>query len=247
MMALRRVRVTRKWHSIALSLVLIGSAAGAVASAASASAASASGAPLFLITPRGLSFGFVPLGSTTASQAITVKNVSGHSQTMSGSGGGAGVFGGVQNCEDQTLAPGASCQMFYAFSPTSRGTARGSTNGTWNGQAFHLNFTGTAIPGFLITPTNLSFGNVKVGTTSHQQTIDITNVSNKSVVMSGSGGGAGVFGGAQNCQGQTLAPAASCQMFYAFSPTATGTVNSSTNGTWNGQSFSIRFSGTGKP
>jgi hypothetical protein len=247
MMALRRVRAARKWHSIALSLVLIGSAAGVVASAASASAASASSPPLFLITPRGLSFGFVPLGSTTASQEITVKNVSGHPQTMSGSGGGAGVFGGAQNCQSQTLAPGASCQMFYAFSPTSRGTAHGSTNGTWNGQAFSLNFTGTAIPGFLITPTNLSFGNVKVGTTSHEQTINVTNVSNESVVMSGTGGGGGVFGGVQNCQDQTLAAGASCQMFYAFSPTATGTVNSSAGGTWNGQSFSIRFSGTGKP
>jgi hypothetical protein len=59
--------------------------------------------------------------------------------------------------------------------------------------------------------------------------------------------GGGRFGGVQNCQGTTLAHEASCQMSYAFSPTTTGTVNGSTSGTWNGQSFTLSFIGTGMP
>jgi hypothetical protein len=243
-MAIRLAKGVRKWPFIVVSLAVISATTGVVAVTAAA-VTNTSQPSLFLMTPRALAFGDVPVGSTTASQEITIENVSGKSQTMSGAGGGAGVFGGAQNCQGQTLAPGASCQMFYAFSPTSTGFVNGSTNGSWNGQSFSLKFTGVGIPEFLITPTSLAFGRTKVGTTSPQQTIDITNESNKSVVMSGAGGGAGVFGGAQNCQGQTLASGASCQMFYAFSPTSTGFVSGSTNGTWNGQSFSLKFSGNG--
>jgi len=72
-----------------------------------------------------------------------VRNVSGVSQVMSGAGGAAGVFGGAQNCEGATLAPGAACRMYYAFSPTSTASVTGSTNGSWNGQPFSLTFTGT--------------------------------------------------------------------------------------------------------
>lgn len=220
----------------------------AVAVSLVATIANASGGdppPLFLITPTGLDFGYVPVGSTAAEQEVTIKNVSGVPQTMSGAGGGAGVFGGAQDCQGTTLAKGASCHMFYAFSPTSTGTVNGSTGGTWNGQPFSLTFTGTGTPQFLITPTSLDFGNVKVGTTSKEQIIKITNLSNNPVVMSGAGGGAGEFGGAQNCQGTTLLPHKSCKMFYAFTPASTGADTGSTNGTWNGQPFSLSFAGTG--
>jgi hypothetical protein len=242
--AFRLPKVVRKWPVIVLFLAMVGATTGAVTAAVPSATTQPSP---FLITPRALAFGDVPEGSTAASQEITIENVSGKSQVMSGAGGGAGVFGGSQNCQGQTLAPGASCQMFYAFSPTSTGFVSGSTNGTWNGQPFNLKFTGTGTPEFLITPTSLAFGRTKVGATSPEQTISITNESNRSEVMSGAGGGAGVFGGAQNCQGQTLAPGASCQMFYAFTPTTTGVVNGTTNGTWNGQPFNLKFSGNGTP
>jgi hypothetical protein len=234
-------------HQIRWILLSALLAVGVIASLTTiASAAPAvNAANLFLITPRALDFGYVPVGSTAAQQTITVTNVSGVSQVMSGSGGGAGVFGGAQNCQGTTLAPGKSCQMLYAFSPAQVGSVSGSTNGTWNGQAFSLKFTGFGTPQFLITPTSLAFGSVKVGHTSKQQSIEVRNLANNPVVMSGSGGGAGVFGGAQNCQGQTLNPGQACQMFYAFTPTGVGTVHGSTNGTWNGQAFALTFVGTG--
>jgi hypothetical protein len=228
-----------------LSAALAAGVAGSVTTIASA-AQTVNVTHDFLITPTSLSFGYVPMGSTTAEQAITVTNVSGVPQVMSGSGGGAGVFGGAPNCQGTTLAPGKSCQMFYAFSPAKVGPVSGSTSGAWNGQVFSLKFHGFGTPQFLITPTSLAFGRVKVGHTSAQQSIKVKNLANKPVVMSGSGGGAGVFGGAQNCQGRTLNPGQTCRMFYAFSPTAAGTVHGSTNGTWNGQAFSLNFVGTGQ-
>jgi hypothetical protein len=232
--------IIRKWLVVVLSVAVVGLGVGFATTLASASSP-----PLFLITPNALVFGYTPIGSTAPTQTVTITNVSKVSQTMSGAGGGAGVFGGAQNCEGQTLAPGARCQMFYAFSPNAKGGIVGSTSGSWNGQTFKLHFTGNGTPRFLITPTSLIFGHVKVGITSPQQTINITNLSNNSVVMSGAGGGAGVFGGAQNCQGETLAPGASCQMFYAFTPSGTGSVKGSTSGSWNGQTFNLKFTGTG--
>jgi hypothetical protein len=230
---------------ILLSALLAVGVAGSVTTVASA-AQTAKAANPFLITPRALAFGYVPVGSTTAEQTITITNVSGVPQLMSGAGGGAGVFGGAQNCQGTTLAPGKSCQMFYAFSPAKVGSVTGSTSGTWNGQAFSLHFSGFGTPQFLITPTSLAFGRVKVGHTSKQQSIEVENLANEPVVMSGAGGGAGVFGGAQNCQGGTLNPGQACQMFYAFTPAAAGTVHGSTSGTWNGQPFHVTFVGTGR-
>jgi hypothetical protein len=243
-MFFRRVSRHRIRLTLLSALLAVG-VAGSLATVASA-APTVSATNLFLITPRALDFGYVPVGSTAAQQAITVTNVSGVSQVMSGTGGGAGVFGGAQNCQGTTLAPGQSCQMFYAFSPVKVGAVSGSASGTWNGQAFSLNFSGFGTPRFLITPTSLAFGRVKVGHTSKQQSIEVTNLANKPVVMSGTGGGAGVFGGVQNCQGQTLNPGQSCQMFYAFTLTAVGTVHGSASGTWNGQAFALTFVGTGQ-
>ena len=242
MLLRRRSRHRIRW--ILASALLAASLTGSLASAAPA--AQAASAHPFLITPASFSFGYVPVGSTTAQQRVTVKNVSHVPQVMSGAGGGAGVFGGAQNCQGMTLAPGKSCAMFYAFSPTMTGLATGSTNGTWNGQAFSLHFRGHGTPQFLITPTSLAFGRVKVGSTSPQQSIEVKNLANRPVVMSGAGGGAGIFGGAQNCQGQTLNPGKACHMFYAFTPTAAGVAHGSTSGTWNGQKFSLTFTGTGR-
>ena len=228
-----------------LSALLVVGVTGTLTTIASA-APTVTATNLFLITPRALDFGYVPVGSETAEQVITVTNISGVSQVMSGTGGGAGVFGGRQNCEGITLAPGKSCQVFYAFSPTSVGSASRSTSGTWNGQAFSLQLSGFGTPQFLITPTSLAFGRVKVGQTSAQQVINVMNLANQPAVMSGAGGGAGVFGGAQNCEGTTLNPGQACQMFYAFCPAAAGTVHRTTTGTWNGQAFSLTFVGTGR-
>ena len=86
------------------------------------------------------------MASTTAAKVVTVTNVSGGPQTMSGSGGGvSGEFSGSQNYQGATLAAGASCQMSYACSPTATGAVTGSTSGTWNGQPFSLSLSGTGI------------------------------------------------------------------------------------------------------
>ncbi len=209
--------------------------------------AHAAGPAQFLITPTSFDFGDVPLGSPSPQQTVTITNKGSTSVTMSGAGGAAGVFGGSQNCQGLTLAPGASCQMFYSFTPSALGPVTGSTSGSWNGQPFALTFKGKGVNRFLISPTSFDFGTVALSSTSPSQTVTITNLGSTAAVMSGAGGAAGEFGGSQNCQGTTLAPGASCQMFYAFSPTVAGARTGSTSGSWNGQPFSLTFKGNASP
>jgi hypothetical protein len=198
----------------------------------------------FLITPTSFDFGTQPLHSPSSQQTVTVTNVSGVPQQMSGVGGGAGVFGGVQDCQGVTIAAGASCQMSYAFTPSSLGPATATARGSWNGQSYTLHFHGIGTPEFLISPTGLDFGHVALGNAATQQQVAVTNLG-APVMMTGVGGAAGQFGGVQNCQGITLAHNASCSMSYQFTPTTIGDVVTTAGGTWNGQRFTIRFHGVG--
>jgi hypothetical protein len=199
----------------------------------------------FLITPTSLDFGDTPLNAPSAQQVVTVTNVSGAPIVMSGAGGAAGAFGGSQDCQGLTIAAGDSCHMYYQFTPTGLGAQTGSASGNWNGQTFSLNFTGNGVSRFLVTPTAFDFGEVPVGTTSAQQVVTITNMGSTPAVMSGAGGAGGAFGGSQDCQGVTIAAGASCHMYYQFSPTAPGLQAGSASGSWNGQAFSLAFTGNG--
>jgi putative transposon-encoded protein len=230
-------------HRIQLWVVLGGLTIGVLGAATGSAEAAAR--RTFLISPTSFDFGDVHVGTTSPEQVVTITNVSPVDVVVSIAGGAAGQFGGSQNCQSQTLSPGESCQIFYAFTPSAVGPATGSTNGNFNGQSFSFTFAGNGIRRFRISPTAFDFGDVSVGTSSAQQMVNVTNVSSTSAVVSMAGGAAGLFGGVQNCQGVTLTAGASCQIFYRFSPTTVGPATGTTGGSINGQSFALAFKGTG--
>lgn len=204
----------------------------------------ATAAPL-LISPLAFDFGDVGLGTTSANQSVTIRNVSATPQTLDLAGGAAGLFGGFQNCQGRTLAPGEFCEVTYQFSPTNLGAVSDSTTLVANGQTVSFSFSGAGVRPFLITPLSFDFGSVAVGTTSAGQTVTITNVSDGPQTLDLAGGAAGVFGGVQNCQGRTLAPGESCQVTYEFTPTAAGATTDTTTLQVNGQTVNFDFAGTG--
>ncbi len=201
-------------------------------------------APL-LISPLAFDFGDVGLGTTSANQSVTIRNVSSTPQTLDLAGGAAGLFGGFQNCQGRTLAPGEFCEVTYQFTPASLGAVSGFTNLEANGQAVSFSFSGAGVKPFLITPLSFDFGSVPVGTTSPGQTVTITNVSDGPQTLDLAGGAAGVFGGFQNCQGRTLAPGESCQVTYEFTPAGAGATTDTTTLQVNGQTVNFDFAGTG--
>ncbi len=111
-------------------------------------------APSFTVSPSALNFGSIPVGGVSRRQYVTVTNVSGSTVTVSGTGGGAGVFGGVGDCQGKVLPTGRSCHFFYQFRPDALGPVQVETNGTLNGQPYALTFTGTGLPGDRIRFTN---------------------------------------------------------------------------------------------
>ena len=219
--------------------------AAAVATATCLTATAANASLTFNISPVSFDFGDVAIGASGMTQRVNVTNVSDAPQTVNIAGGAAGQFGGSQNCQGNTLAPGASCYVYYDFSPGALGGATASTSGSINGQGFSFSFSGNGIKAFRITPTAIDFGNVAVGSTSAGQQVKVINTSTASQTINIAGGAAGLFGGSQNCQGNSLAPGASCFIQYAFTPTENGAVTGSTNGSINGQAFDFSFSGFG--
>jgi hypothetical protein len=88
----------------------------------------------------------VPVGTTSPQQVVTITNVGTAPVEMSGVGGAPGApFSGTQICQGITLAPGASCQMFFRFSPTEPGPASANSVGSWNGIPFNISLTGAGI------------------------------------------------------------------------------------------------------
>ena len=198
---------------------------------------------MFRVSPTGFDFGDVAVGDTSGDQSVEIVNVSNSTQTLSLAGGAAGPFGGTTNCAG-SLAAGASCQITYRFQPTALGPATRTTTLAVNGENHVFSFTGNGIDAFLVSPTVFDFGDVAVGDTSGDQSVEIVNVSNSTQTLSLAGGAAGPFGGTTNCAG-SLAAGASCQITYRFQPTALGPAIRTTTLAVNGENHVFSFTGNG--
>lgn len=77
-----------------------------------------------VLNPSALAFSSVPLGISSASQEVTVKNTGNASMSLS-SIQIAGNYKETNNCP-ATLAAGASCAVSVTFTPTATGTSSGS-------------------------------------------------------------------------------------------------------------------------
>ncbi len=152
-----------------------------------------------------------------------------------------------------SLAAGASCHLTYQFVPTTGGEQTASPTGTVDGQPFSLSLAGNALdPGtlsarqFLITPTSLDFGDVPLNNSSAPQFVTVTNVSGASQTMDGTDGGSTIFTGSNNCQGATLLRCLVSHDLPVQTDLARCNTTASTDmGNWNGEPFTIHFSGTG--
>jgi hypothetical protein len=146
-------------------------------------------------------------------------------------GAGASSFStGATTC-GATLANGASCTVQVIFDPAAAGgiaaaiVVSSSTLGVAQ-VTVPLNGTGQIASGLTVTPTQISFGIVTLGTTSAAQTVAVTNTSTIAasgfaVVVSGQIGSS-QFSVAQSTCGGSLAAGASCTVGVVFAPTATG-------------------------
>jgi LPXTG-motif cell wall-anchored protein len=230
-------------HSATTSFTVNGESSGTISLSGTAT-------PGFSIAPTTIAFPTTAVGGTSAGVGVVVTNLASSPQVLAVAGGAPGNpnFGAVTNCSGATLAAGASCQVTYTFTPQATGPHSASTSFTVNGQSSGaISLSGTATPGFSITPTTLVFPTTPVAGTSAGIDVVVTNLASSPQVATMAGGAPGDanFGAVTNCAGATLAAGASCAVTYTFTPQTAGEHFASTSFTVNGQSSgTISLSGT---
>ncbi len=211
--------------------------------------------PAISLNAATLNFTAQTLGSTSASQSVTVSNSGAAALVFSGlalTGSAASDFtlGGTCSATG-TLATGATCTVSFTFTPGAVG-ARSATltlaSNAVNGSAvLSLAGTGAAVPtpSVGLAPGSLAFGNQASGTTSTARSITLTNSGSGALAISGISATAG-YGVSHNC-GTSLAAGANCVLSVTFKPTAvgaaTGNVNVASNAT--GSPHTVSLTGTG--
>jgi hypothetical protein len=198
------------------------------------------------VAPPSLTFASTSVGSSTATQMVTITNNASTSQTVSyaASGNFTAVPGGSTPCgasQPVTLNSGLTCTLSVGFSPTSNGTIKGSVTVTdaASGVAYNpqlVSLTGTGFggttPALSGLPATLGFGSVVVGSSFGTKTITVYNTSGSPVSILGlvtSGDFALALAGSNRCAANTtiLQPGKSCKLSVTVAPTATGSLQGS--------------------
>ena len=215
------------------------------ASASDAAPNSAAATPKLWVTPLVLDFGPIGVSMTSASQVVTITNLGSATLTNFAGGGVNAPFHASQNCAGG-VAPGASCQYFFSFAPSAVGTFTTTSNSSTNAGPFSIALRGTGMgAGLHVNPLSLDFGSVYSGTTSASQIVTIRNTGLSTLTNFAGGGVYPPFNASQNCAGG-VAPGASCQYFFGFTPTGAGTFSTTSNSSTNAGPFSIALNGTGR-
>jgi hypothetical protein len=237
------VKVKPLLSILIISLLSLGTPLSATT--ASTNALNVTTGPKLWVTPLILDFGPVGIGTTSPVQTVTITNLG--SATLTNFAGGAvySPFDVSQNCASG-VAPGASCHYSFSFTPTAAGTFTTTSNTSTNAGPFSIELRGTGVGAALhVNPLSLDFGLVTSGMTSTQQIVTVRNVGMSTLTNFAGGGVYPPFYATQNCA-SGVAPGASCNYVFTFSPTDTGTFSTTSNSSTNAGSFSIALEGRGR-
>jgi len=187
--------------------------------------------PVAGVAPASLTFGSQPVGTTSASQPVTLSNTGNAALTITSIIDSANFsLGSPSNTCAGSVAAGGSCTINVTFAPTATGTLTGTLTITDNSngvadstQTVSLTGTGVATaPEAGVSPGSLTFSNQGVGTTSGSQPVTLSNTGNAALAITSIGTSAN-FGQTNNCAG-SVAASGSCTINVTFAPTATGTL-----------------------
>jgi YVTN family beta-propeller protein len=205
-------------------------------------------APVMSFTPPSAAFGSQVVGTTSATQVVTLRNTGNSGLTGPlGSGGPVisinGDFAQTNNCSSG-LSAGGSCTMTISFSPTATGTRNGIINVSDNLglQTVALSGSGVA-PGVGLSPSTLSFGTQVVGTTSGSQSVTVTNSGSSSLSFT-SIAASGDFAQTNTCT-SAVSQGGNCGITVTFTPTTTATRNGTVTFIDNAGTQVIALSGIG--
>jgi hypothetical protein len=184
--------------------------------------------PAVSLSASSLAFGNQVVGTRSANQSVVVTN-SGTGTLNAGTATVGAPFAIVSDtCSSGAVAPGSSCTIQLAFTPTATGPASGTLSipDDASGSPHTVALSGTGVqPRATVSPSSLSFGSVHVGPGSAgaQQYVTLTNSGTAdlhlaSVTLAGNP----AFTIGANCPVTTLAPGASCKVGIYGSPDTIG-------------------------
>jgi hypothetical protein len=185
--------------------------------------------PSVVVEPAYLSFGHQDIGIASAAQNITVANSSNLPVTVSGitiTGTNANLFTQTNNC-GTTIEVDANCTINVTFEPVTTGQDSASLNIFDNaGGPQSVSLTGVGVqPNAVVSPDQISFGQVAVGKSSSPEPVTVSNNGNGEMFISSitfTGPNPGDFSQTNNCNG-VVAAQSSCTINVTFKPTASGT------------------------
>jgi Abnormal spindle-like microcephaly-assoc'd, ASPM-SPD-2-Hydin/Protein of unknown function (DUF1573) len=213
--------------------------------------------PTLSFTPTKLAFGDVGLGSSST-MTDTVTNTGLVALTITKvalTGSNTTYYQESDNCprSPSTLAAGATCVATVTFTPTISGGLNSTLTVTDNTSAGTdtLNLTGTGkYPTVTFTPPSLAFGSVPKNTSS-SLTDTITNTGDVPLSIAHiqfTGSNTKYYSKTDNCprSPKTLAAGSTCTVTVTFTPTISGTLNSTLTLTDNTSAVTNNLNLTGK-
>lgn len=182
-----------------------------------------------------LDFATVPVGQTSKPQTVTISSIGSANLVL-----GQATVGGpdssafaisADTCSGKSIAPNGTCTVSVTASPTASGTQTATLlipdNSDAKSESVALTVHAPSQIDAITDPTDINFGTVPAGQSSAGQTVTISSVGVKNVVLqqaaiSGSGAGAFAITG-DNCSDTTLAPNTKCTLTVKADPATTGT------------------------
>jgi hypothetical protein len=207
------------------------------------------------VSPTSLTFGSQAVGTTSATQNVTLTNTLSTALTINnifGSGTNLSDFGQSNDCGSSVPA-GDSCTIGITFTPTGTGTRTATLNISDSAgnspQTVALTGTGTNSATISLSTTSINFGNQAYGTTSGVSQITVNNTGASTVTFSSiglTGTNAASFGESDNCV-PTLAAGKTCAINVTFSPAAAASYSAAVTLTDNAANSpqNVSLAGTG--
>ncbi len=236
------------------SITIVDNAAGSPHAITLSGTGAAVPAPVVSLTATSLTFASQVVGTTSASQSVTLTNTGNAALTITSIAASA-QYGQTNTCpvSPATLAAAGTCSISVTFTPTAAGTQTGSITITDNaaGSPHGIALTGTgaaAVPAVSLNPTSLPFGNQQINVASPVKTVTLTNTGNATLTVTGitvTGTNNTEFTQTNTCT--SVLAAGTCTITVTFKPTATGARSASISIADNaaGSPQTVAMTGTG--
>ena len=178
------------------------------------------------VSPSSLSFGNEAVGFASQAKSTTVTNGRKVAVTITSIAIDLPDYSESNNCplSPATLAPGASCNISVAFSPTVIGTRKGYLTIT-DSSVQRVALSGNGILAVAANPLSLAFGNEVVGRKSGSKAITVKNNQPSGLIIGSIGSSLPdylITSDTCPLSPSMLAAGASCKITVVFSPTALG-------------------------